>query len=71
MSDQVATGAIIYRSADRLFRRHGRDAMVVAEIRAAWFLGQGDMNAYRMWKRIILVMDTMFSTAPPEGTPLH
>lgn len=71
MTRHPASGADVYRSADRLLRRHGGDAVVVAEMRASEFLGRGDMDGYRTWKRIVLVVDTLFSSAPPKGSVLH
>jgi hypothetical protein len=61
----------IFDEADLLLQRHGHDAVAVAVWRANQLLGQGNMEGYRMWRRIILVMDDLFAIGPPEGASVH
>jgi hypothetical protein len=61
----------IFREADLLLQRHGHDAVEVALLRANKLLGEGNMDGYRMWRRIILVMDDIFAFGPPDGATIH
>ncbi len=56
MEHHTVTDADIFRSAGNMIKRHGQEAVFVADLRANELLGQGDMDGYRMWKRIILVI---------------
>ena len=59
----------IFDEADALLLRHGHDAVAVALGRANQLLGQGNMDGYRMWRRIILVMDDIFAVGPRTASP--
>ena len=67
--DPEAPVADIVHSANTLIRQHGPDAVLVAEMRADRLLGQGDMEGYKTWKRIELVVDGL--TGGYEGTACH
>lgn len=55
--DPDAPVSDIVHSANSLIRQHGQDAVLVAEMRADQSLGRGDIDGYRTWKRIELVVD--------------
>ncbi|MCP5372948.1 MAG: hypothetical protein H6907_14575 [Hyphomicrobiales bacterium] len=55
----------IVRSATQLVKRHGRDAVIVAEMHAEELLGLGDMDGYRLWKRLAMLVDGLL---PQENT---
>ena len=61
----------IFREADMLLQRHGHDAVDVAETRANKLLVEGNLDGYRMWRRIILVMDDIIAFGPPEDAVIH
>ncbi len=65
------TDADIYRSAGKLLKQHGQDAVIVATLRAAELLSQGNMNGYRMWKWIICVVDEFISVETPNDAIPH
>jgi len=56
---KTTAAADIYLSADKLLNEYGRDAVAIATMRAEESLGQGDMEGYRTWKRIVLVVDEL------------
>ena len=43
----------IWRAANLLLKRHGRDAAIVAAQRADELLSAGDLDGQLMWKRIV------------------
>lgn len=49
--DANLTTAEVYKMADILLHNHGRDAVIIANMRAGELLSQGDMDGYRTWKR--------------------
>jgi hypothetical protein len=57
--------------ADTLLRRHGKDAVLVANMQAGEKLSEGDMEGYRTWKRLVMLVDGMLGVAPPEQACLH
>ncbi len=61
----------IYRLADILLMHHGLEAATVAEKRAHLRFGEGDMDGYRAWMRIVLVVDNLLSMIPPSGASVH
>jgi len=65
------TDADIYHNASKLAEQHGQDAAVVADMRAEQLRDQGNMDGYRMWKRIVLVVDELLASGPMEGELLH
>lgn len=68
---KAATAADIYFSADRLLKKYGRDAVEVAVMQADQSLAKGDMEGYRTWKRIVLVVDELTSLAPSSMALAH
>lgn len=62
--------AEVVHSAEDLIRRHGGDAALVAEMRAATQLRRGDMAGYRTWKRIELLVDSLSGGLAPHD-PCH
>ena len=65
------TTADVYRMADVLLRKHGKDAVLIANMRAGEMLNTGDMDGYRTWKRLVMLVDGMTEEDLPDGTPLH
>ena len=61
----------IFRLADLMLLRHGLDAAAIAAQRAKWRFGQGDMDGYRAWMRIVLVVDDLFAMGPPDSASVH
>ncbi len=65
------SNAEVYEMADSLLTRHGGDAVIVASMRAGERLNAGDMEGYRTWKRLAMLVDGMIEMAPPENESLH
>jgi len=65
------TDADIYHNATKLAEQHGQDAATVADMRAEQLRFQGNMDGYRMWKRIVLVVDELLASGPAEGEMFH
>lgn len=65
------SNAEVYEMADTLLRRHGKDAVIVASMQAGEKLNAGDMEGYRTWKRLVMLVDGMLAMAPPEQECLH
>jgi len=65
------TDAEIYNSADILLEVHGPEAVMVAAMRAEELLLQGNLEGYRMWKRIAMVVDDLFASGPPDDASVH
>jgi hypothetical protein len=61
----MLSDAEIYQSADLLIEEHGLDAASIATMRADELLIDGNMDGYRMWKRIIMVIDNVAVYGPP------
>ncbi|MEE8392809.1 MAG: hypothetical protein V3R66_00575 [Rhodospirillales bacterium] len=71
MLRQDITDADIFRSAGKMVKRHGHGAILISALRANELLNQGNMDGYRMWKRIIMVIGELVTSTPPQGTRLH
>ena len=65
------TAAEVYKMADSLLRRHGKDAVIIANMRAGEMLNSGDMVGYRTWKRLVMLVDGMTDEDLPGDTNLH
>lgn len=65
--DVLAATADVYEMAGTLLRKHGRDAVLIANMRAGESLNSGDMDGYRTWKRLVMLVDGMTDQQPSEG----
>ncbi len=61
----------ILHSASKLAETHGRDAALIAELRADELKHQGNLDGYRMWKRISLVVDELISNGETDTALFH
>lgn len=61
----------VLRMASGLMRQHGHDAVTVATIEAEKRISKGDMDGYRLWKRVEMVVDEMLTTGPPDARLVH
>ena len=61
----------ILQSASKLAEVHGREASLIAELRADELKTQGNLDGYRMWKRISLVVDELLSNGEPDTNLFH
>ena len=61
----------IFRSANILVRRHGRDAPIHAAMRADAMLDKGDLNGYAVWKRILRAVEELQRAEPGPGAWVH
>ncbi len=69
--DGELTTADVYKMAGRLLRRHGRDAVIIANMRAGELLDMGDLDGYRTWKRLVMLVDGMSDREMSAETRLH
>ena len=61
----------VYELASALLKQHGKDAGIFASMQAGEKLSTGDMTGYRLWKRLVMLVDGIFEKAPPEKSYLH
>ncbi len=57
----------MWRAADLLVKRHGKDAAIVAAQRADECLAAGDAEGQRIWKRILEAVLELLKDTPDEG----
>ena len=69
--DPGISDADVFHTASRLIERYGQDAVTGAGMRAEELLTTGNMDGYRMWKRVGMVIDDMCAAGAPEGTNVH
>ncbi len=55
----------IYRTANLLVKRHGRDASIETAMRADARLEAGDLDGYAVWKRVAKVAAELLSKGRP------
>jgi len=65
------SNAEIYEMAGTLLKQHGSDASVFASLQAGEKLSTGDMTGYRIWKRLVMLVDGIFEKTHPEQNCLH
>lgn len=61
------SNADIFYTANKLIDRYGLDAVTVAGMKAEELLNNGNMDGYRMWKRVGMVIDDISTAGAPEG----
>ncbi len=61
----------IYRSTNVLVKRHGEDAPIHAAMRADAMLEAGDLDGYRVWKRVLRAVEELQWTEPKSGEANH
>jgi hypothetical protein len=72
MGKQIAASYIsVLRMASGLMREHGKDASTVATLEAEKYISKGDMDGYRLWKRVEMVVDEMLTSGPPDSMLVH
>ncbi len=64
-------GLDIYRSAQTLVKRHGRDAPIHAAMRADAMLEKGDLDGYAVWKRTVKAAEELLSKERPAGVTVQ
>ncbi len=60
----------IYRTADVLVKRPGRDVPIHAAMRADAMLEKGDLDGYGVWKRKLRAVEELQGAAPKPGEAL-
>ncbi len=61
----------IYRSANLLVKRHGKDAPIEAAMRADAMLEAGDLDGYAVWKRILRAVEELQRAEPGRDEKAH
>ena len=70
LSEQISN-AEIYEIAGALLKQFGKDAAIYASLQAGDKLSTGDITGYRIWKRLIMLVDGILEEAPPDRNCLH
>ena len=65
------SNAEVHELASTLLRQYGQDAAVFASLQAGEKLSNGDMNGYRVWKRLIMLVDGVFDKTNMKQNCLH
>jgi hypothetical protein len=66
----MTTEIDVYRSAQLLIERHGKDAPIHAAMRADERCKAGDFDGAMVWKRILRAIDTLQATSE-SGSVTH
>jgi hypothetical protein len=61
----------IYRAANVIIERYGKDAQIHSTKRASAMLDKGDLDAYAIWKRILRAVEELQKAAPKSGEAVH
>ena len=68
---ELLSNAKVYEMADDLLREYGKDAVIVAALKAGEMLNAGDVDGYRTWKRLVMLVDDMAAQDKTEPVNLH
>ncbi len=61
----------IFRSAQILVKRHGRDAPIHAAMRADAMLDKADLDGCAVWKRVLRVVEELQRAEPRPRAWVH
>ena len=61
----------IYRAANLIVKRHGRDASIEAAMRADAMLEAGDLDGYTVWKRVLKAVEEWQRAEPGPSATVH
>jgi hypothetical protein len=61
----------IYRAANVVIERYGKDAQIHSTKRASAMLDKGDLGAYATWKRILRAIEALQRVGPKSGEAVH
>ncbi len=61
----------IYRAANVIIERYGKDAQIHSTKRASAMLDKGDLDAYAVWNRILRAVEELQTKAPKSGEAVH
>ncbi len=67
----IISDAEIVRSAITMLKSHGRDAGAISTMHADMFLCFDNVEGYRLWKRIEMVVEEMLLKERRAGVKLH
>ncbi len=67
----IISDAEIVRSAITMLKSHGKDAGAIATMHADMFLCFDNIEGYRLWKRIEMVVEEMLVKKSNTGVKLH
>ena len=61
----------IWRSAQVMVKRYGRDAPLEAAQRADAMLDEGDMDGHAVWLRTVKAVEELLRQKPAQGEGVH
>jgi 3-hydroxyacyl-CoA dehydrogenase len=61
----------IWRAAQVMVKRYGRDAEFKAAERCDAMIEAGEPEGLAVWKRILRAVDELLAQEPPKGSQLH
>ena len=61
----------IYRSANLLIERYGKDAPIHAAMSADKMMAKGDLDGFAVWRLILKAVNELLSGEQPNGITRH
>ncbi len=61
----------VWRSANVLVKKHGKDAPIEAAMRADAMLEASDLDGYAVWRRILAAVKELLRKQPVRGDRVH
>ena len=61
----------IYRAANVIIERYGKDAQIHSTKRASAMLDKGDLGGYAVWKRILRAVEELQRMEAKSGGAVH
>ncbi len=61
----------LWRAAQVMVKRYGKDAATEAAMRADEFLDQGNLDGKRLWMRIMQAIEELQRERPGRGEAVH
>lgn len=61
----------IWRAAEQMRKLYGADAAIHSAMRADKLMDQGDVEGFKMWKRVVDAINELERDKPKEGEARH
>ncbi len=68
---EVISDLDLWRAAQVMVKRYGKDAATEAAMRADEFLDQGIIDGQRLWMRIVQAIEELQRERPGDGEAVH
>lgn len=67
----MTTDLDIYRTANLLIKQHGEEAPIHTTMRVDAMLGKGDIDGYKIWRRILKAVEELLSKEITTNEKIH